>query len=118
MNIYLKEAKKNIDREGVEITFIRITAGQYNINTGSVSSTETTTAIKAYPKKYTATQYNYPSLIGKDTAEWLVCASDLNYKPKAQDVIEYNNVRHVVEIVKDVVARCEIVLYKIITVKG
>lgn len=118
MNIYLKEVKKNIDREGVQITYIRVVSGSYSINTGSLTNTETNFELKAYPKKYTASQYNYPSLIGKDTSEWLICPLDLNYKPKVQDIIEYNNSRHFVEVVKDIIARGEIVLYKVITVRG
>lgn len=117
-NPFNKSVIRQITRHGIDVTYIAVTEGTYNSDTGSVTNTETETSIKSYPKSLVANQYNFPNLIGKTLTEWLVIASNLSSKPNPQDKIKVGSEVHSVVSVKDVVARNEVVMYMITTVKG
>lgn len=118
MNPHIVQAKRNIYREGINVTFITVTEGTYNSDTGTVTNTETETVVKGYPKRVTATSYNYPNLVGKEATEWLVVASDLPGKPNPQDKMKRGSTVFTVDSVKEIIAMGEPVIYKILVVKG
>ena len=118
MNPHIIQAKRNIYREGINVTFISVAEGTYNSDTGTVTNTETETTVKGYPKRVTATSYNYPSLVGKEATEWLVVASDLPGKPNPQDKMKRGSTVFTVDSVKEIIAQGEPVIYKVLVVKG
>lgn len=118
MNPFLQAAKELVYKNGVQITYSSITTGSYNVETGSVTSTSSTTSLKAFPKLLKPSTYNYPNLIGKNVSEWLVVASDLHSSPSPQDKITRGSEVLTVETYSEHVAEGETVLYKIIAVRG
>lgn len=118
MNPFLEAAKRRIYPNGVSITFKSITEGTYNPATGTTTNTETSTVITAFPKRVVATNYNFPNLIGKEVTEFLVVATDLATKPKTLDTITRGTDVYTVDNTKEHVARGEVVIYKILAVKG
>lgn len=117
-NPFIQAAKELIGSNGISVTFVQTVEGEYDTNTGSVVNTTIETSITSYPKKFTANQYNFPSLIGREAMEWLIVASDLSTKPTAQDKIKRGTVVYTIESVKEVIALGVPVLYKAIAVKG
>ena len=117
-NPFIQAAKELIGTHGISVTYITVTEGEYNSDTGSVTNTETETTITSYPKRFTANQYNQPHLISKEAMEWLIAASDVSVKPSSQDKIKRNTTVYNVDSVKEVIAQGVPVLYKVITVKG
>jgi len=117
-NPFDRSVTKLITRNGIDVTYVTVTEGTYNSDTGTVTNTEVETVIKAYPKNLVANQYNAPSLIGKTLTEWLVIASDLATKPNPQDKMKVGSEVHTVLSMKDIVARNESVMYIITTVKA
>ena len=117
-NPFIQSAKELIGTHGISVTYITVTEGEYNSDTGSVTNTETETTITSYPKRFTANQYLMPQLIGKEAMEWLIVASDLSAKPNAQDKIKRGSTVYTVDSVKEIIAQGDPVLYKVITVKG
>lgn len=117
-NPFNKSVIRQITRHGIDVTYVTVTEGTYNSDTGSVTNSETETSIKSYPKSLVANQWNFPNLIGKQLTEWLVIASNLSSKPNPQDKIKVGSEVHSVVSVKEVVARNEVVMYMITTVKG
>lgn len=118
MNQHLIQAKRNVYREGVSITFVTVTEGTYDSDTGSVTNTETETIVIGYPKNVKVNSYNYPNLIGKEVTEWLVVASDLSTKPNPQYKVKRGSTVYSVHSVVEIVAQGEPVLFKVLVVKG
>lgn len=118
MNPFKSSVYRQITRHGIDVTYVTVTEGTYNSDLGTVVNTEVETSIKAYPKTFIANTYNQPNLVGQTLTEWLVIASDLTSKPTPQDKIKVGSEAHTVASVKDVVARNELVMYMITTVKG
>ena len=112
------EAASENTRLGDSVTYVAVTEGEYNSDTGSVTNTEVETSIVSYPKRFTANQYNMPNLIGKEAMEWLIVASDLSTKPSPQDKIKRGSTVYTVDSVKEIIAQGDPVLYKVLAVKG
>lgn len=117
-NPFITSAKKLIYRHGIDATFTKVTEGTYNSDTGTVTNTESSTVVKAYPKVITANAYNFPNLINKEMREYLVVSEDLGYKPEAQDKVTEGSIVYSVVSVKDITARNESVIYIVAAVKG
>lgn len=118
MNPFIKAAKELVYPNAITITYKSISEGTYDYETGQVTNTSTETVLKAFPKAFKASVYSYPSLVGKNASEWLVVASDLPSIPKPLDKILKGSEVFTVETYSEHVAQGEVVLYKIIAVKG
>jgi hypothetical protein len=118
MSHFIKAAKELIYPNGISITYSSVTTGAYDVESGSVTSTTVETTLKAFPKTLKTSQYSYPNLIGKNVSEWLVVAPDLPSTPKPLDKILKGTEVHTVETYSEHVAEGQLVLYKIIAVKG
>lgn len=117
MNDFILASKELIYKNGVDVTFITVTEGAYDSDTGSVTNTEVETIIKGYPKNVKANTFNYPNLVGKEVTEWLVVASDLSTIPTPQDKVKRGSKVYSVDSVRDIVAEGESVIYKVLVVK-
>jgi hypothetical protein len=118
MSQFIKAAKDLVYPNGITITYKTGGDSVYDIESGSVTNTTTETVIKAFPRAFKASVYSYPSLVGKNASEWLVVAPDLPSTPKPLDKILKGAEVHTVETYSEHVADGQVVLYKIIAVKG
>ncbi len=118
MNLMLLAAKDSLKRFGAPGKYTRISAGVYNIETGSATSTSTEYTIQMYEKNIKISQFNYPNLIGKSASIFYVCADAITFAPQPQDVIEFNSIKYVVDSYTNHMAHGQVVLYKILAVRS
>lgn len=117
-NPFLNSTQRMIDLHGQSVTYTKVTEGTYNIETGSTTNTDTTYTVKMYKKHIRSNQYNYPNLIGRDAAMFYLANLNLAFTPELRDKITINNEVFEIESIVEHRARGELVLYKLITVKG
>lgn len=118
MNPFIQASKELVYPNGLTITYKTVGESSYNVESGEVTNTSVETTLKAFPKAFKASVYSYPSLVGKNASEWLVVAPDLPSTPKPLDKILKGTEVHTVETYSEHVAEGQVVLYKIIAVKG
>lgn len=118
MNPFIHSAKKLIYKQGTGISYSNVTTGAYNVELGSVVNTQITTNVIAFPKNVKVNNYNYPNLVGKEVLEFLVVCEDLPKQPSTSDKISYKGNVYTVESYVEVMARGELVIYKIVASKG
>ena len=116
MNLFLSATKRAIARHGVDCTYTAFTAGAYDPETGASGQASSAVLIKAYPKQEVANNYHYPNLIGKEIVRFYILAESIT--PKISDYITWNSVRYVIDNFQSHQASGEIILYRIIAVKG
>lgn len=107
-----------ITKHGVDVQYVVVTEGAYDVETGTTTNTATSTTIRAYPKRLKITQYNYPNLIGKQAVEFLVEGGALVTPPKTNDKITYAGDEYNVDSFISIVAYGEVKLLKVLTVKS
>lgn len=118
MNKFLTNTKKHITRHGVTIDFIKVEEGVYDIETSTVTNTETVTQIKAYPVAVQVSQYNFPNLVGKEVIKFLIAGDALAVKPSPMDKIIYNGGSYSVVEQQDYTALGEVCLQHLIACKA
>lgn len=118
MNPFIQAAKELVYPNGLTITYKSISEGTYDYETGQVTNSSVETTLKAFPKVLKPSLYSHPSLVGKSVSEWLVVAPDLPSIPKPLDKILKGLEVFTVETYSEHVAAGEVVLYKVIAVKG
>ena len=119
MNDFIASSKRLIYKHGVDIDYIRTTQGVYDVETGSVTNTESTTTVKAFPKVVRVNSYNYPNLIGKQVVEFLVVCEDLGFSPNiSSDKITFNTDLYTIENCTHHTANGALVIYKILATKA
>jgi hypothetical protein len=117
-NKFLASAINAVNRHGLSLVYSVITAGGYDVETGTNTLTKQPYTVKMYPKHFIANNYNYPALIGKETCMFYLPANALSFVPKLLDEISYNNKVYQVNSYQEHVANGEIVLYRIIALRG
>jgi hypothetical protein len=115
-NPFIRATAAAIDRHGSMISYTSVQEGTYDVNTGSVVSTNTSYSIKSYMKHIRATQFNYPNLIGKEAGLFYILAYGLAFIPDVQDTILFNSKTYKVDSVQSHLANSQIVLYRIMGV--
>lgn len=81
-------AQRQIQRHGVECTYVLQTQGVYNPETSSISGGSSQTyTFKAFPAKASFTETQQPNLVGVDTKVFMVAAADLPVKPEVNSKI-------------------------------
>jgi len=118
MSEFKKSTQKFIQMHGRTMTFSRIVEGTYDVETGTASNTATTTSLKIYRKHVKANQYNYPTLVNKDVAEFYIYAPDLASAPEPKDTILDGSELFTVEAIQKHEALGEILLYVVAASKG
>jgi hypothetical protein len=103
---------------GKDCTYTKIIQGVYDIETGGVTNTTTVHTVRTYKNHIRATQYHYPSLIGKDSALFLFQGSTFPVIPKVQDLILYSGSTYKVHSIEEHWAYGTLALYKIVGVNG
>ncbi len=118
MNQFKQSTKQFITLHGRTMQYSRIAEGSYDVETGTATNTATTTSLKIYRKHIKANQYNYPTLVDKDIAEFYIYAPDLSSSPEPKDYILDGSDRFTVEGVQKHEALGEILLYVVVASKG
>ena len=118
MNPFLNSTKRMIDQHGQSVTYTKVTEGVYNIETGSTTNTDTNYSVKMYKKHIKSTQYNYPNLIGRNAVMFYLVNFELEFTPNIRDKITAGGETFDIESIAEHSARGEIVLYKLIAIKG
>lgn len=118
MNDFLALTKRSIDRQGKLMQYLVVSEGQYDVETGSTTNTETSYSVKMYKKHIRANQYNYPNLIGRDSALFYLANNNLTFTPAMRDKIIVDSVTYQIDSVTEHSANGLVILYKIIAVKG
>jgi len=117
-NQFLASTKKLITTHGESMSYLSITEGTYNIETGSTANTETAYTVTMYKKHISANQYSYPSLIGKTAAIFYLANDTLAFTPTVQDKIVVSGETFTIESLVEHRAKGAIVLYRLVAVKG
>ena len=107
-----------INKHGVDVEYVVVSEGDYNVETGSTENTRTSRTVKCYPKRLKITQYNYPNLIGKQAIEFLMVGGSLSSTPRSNDKIVYNLEEYNVESFVSYVTHGEVKLISILAVKS
>jgi hypothetical protein len=118
MDKYLSVAVKAINTHGKVCSYLVVNEGSYNIETGSTTNTETSYSVKMYKKHIRASQYNFPNMIGRDSALFYLANNNLTFVPAVKDKIVIDNTTYTVDSITEHAADGLVVLYKILTVKG
>lgn len=118
MSNILKSTSHLIYRHGISSSFISVSEGTYDVETGSATNIGTTYTVKLYKNHIRANQYRFPNLIDKDIAEFYVLATDLTVAPKQKDKIVYNSVEYVVDSFEEHIANGMTIMYSLIGVKS
>jgi hypothetical protein len=118
MDKYLAIILKAINQHGISCTYKSVTEGTYNIETGSTTNAETSYSVKMYKKHIRATQYNYPSLVGKDSALFYLANNALSFVPRPKDKITVSSVAYTVDSITEHSADGLLIFYKLICTRG
>lgn len=116
-NRFLLASIDAIKRNGITASYIQVTTGAYDVETGSVINAETPHVVTLYKKHIRTSQYNYPTLVGKDVGVFYLANNSLTFVPAPKDKIDYNGSTYLVESIEDGIAHSQIVLYKILAIK-
>jgi hypothetical protein len=117
-NAFLASAKRSMDRHGQNVQYVSVTEGQYNVETGSTTNTETNYTVKMYKKHIRANQYNFPSMIEKDSALFYLVNINLSFLPAPKDKITIGAATYTVDSITEHSADGVVILYKLLAVKG
>jgi hypothetical protein len=118
MDRYLAITLKAINQHGKNCTYSIVTEGEYDVETGATTNTETVYSVKMYKKHIRASQYNFPSMIGRDSALFYLANNKLSFIPAPKDKITIDATTYTVDSVTEHAADGLVILYKILTVKG
>lgn len=118
MNQFLVETKKFILSNGSSCTYKVVQEGSYNVETGGTTNTETSHTVTMYKKHIRANQYNYPNLVGKDAAMFYLANDSISFTPAVRDKINFSGVEYSIDSIQEHSALGQVVLYRIIAVKG
>jgi len=118
MNPYLLASKQAVSLHGIAIVYNSITNGTYSTSTKTSSRSVTSYNLNAYPKQIKATQYNYPTLVGKEVIMFYIVNDSLSFTPKVADTITYNSSEYKIDSIQTHVAQGTLVLYRIVAVKA
>lgn len=116
MNLFLSATSRAIARHGVDCLYTTFVQGEYDPETGTSSKSQIDTPIKAYPKQEVANQFHMPNLIGKEIVRFYILAGTV--VPKINDSITLNSVKYIIDNFQSHQASGEIILYRIVCVKG
>ncbi len=117
-NAFLASTKRLISLHGESMSYIAVAEGTYNIESGSISNTETTYTVTMYKKHISANQYSYPNLIGKTAAIFYLANDNLSFTPAIRDKITLSGETFTIDSLVEHRAKGQLVLYRLVAIKG
>ena len=118
MNYFLNAVKQALKTNGAIGKYTRISAGVYDIESGTSTDTSQTYSVQMYEKHIKTSQYNYPNLIGKQVSMFYIAADSLAFLPQIKDVIEFASTKFTVDSFSEHMAHGQVVMYKIVAVRS
>ena len=109
--------KRALQRHGADLPYSTITRTVDPIE-GSVTEVITNVTLRIYPEPLQVNQYNFPTLVGKQTVMFYLAADGLTFTPKPSDEITYLGEVYRVNSIQAHTAHGKTILYKLIGVKG
>jgi len=109
--------KRALQRHGQNLTYSSI-ARVVDPILGSATETLTITTLKIYPEPIQANQWNFPTLVGKQTVMFYLAADGLTFTPKPSDEITYQGEVYRINSFQSFTAHGKTILYKLLGVKG
>lgn len=109
--------KRALQRHGQDLTYSSITRAVDPI-LGSATETLTSTVLKIYPEPMQATQWNFPTLVGKTVVQFYLAADGLTFTPKPSDEITYQGEVYRINSFQSFTAHGKTILYKLLGVKS
>lgn len=109
--------KRALQRHGQNLTYSSI-ARVVDPILGSATETLTSTTLKIYPEPIQANQWNFPTLVGKQTVMFYLAADGLTFTPKPSDEITYQGEVYRINSFQSFTAHGKTILYKLLGVKG
>lgn len=106
-----------LERHGQDLPYSTIIRNIDQIE-GTVTEVLSTFTLKIYPRPMQATQYNFPTLVGKQTVMFYLSADGLTFIPKPSDEITYLGEVYRINSFQTHTAHGKTVLYKLVGVKG
>lgn len=117
MTYFLAAVKQNLKAHGALGKYIRVSAGVYDIESGTSASTSQSYSVQMYEKHIKTSQYNYPNLIGKQVSMFYLAADSISFVPKIKDEIEFNGTKFVVDSFSEHMAHGKVIMYKVVAVR-
>lgn len=117
MNQFLAASIRLIARHGVTVSYKTIARTVDEIE-GTVVEVPTTYSVVMFPKQIQANQYNYPTLVGKEVVMFYLANPPNNFTVKLNDTITYKGIVYKVQSYQEHMAKGQICLYRILSVKG
>ena len=117
-NNFLTITKQALKTHGIVGRYTRVSAGVYNVETGTKTDTSTEYSIQMYKKHVKASQYHYPDLIGTDSAIFYIASDSFSFAPSIKDKITYNGEQYKIVSYAEHIAQGQVVLYKILATKA
>lgn len=107
-------------KHGINVIYRKVQNSSYNPDLGTVSSTTSDFNLKSYPKHIRASNYYLPNLVGKDVVLFYLSAKALKVVTSIslKDSIVYGSKEYKIESYSEHVFAGEVLLYKVIAVKG
>ena len=109
--------KRALQRHGTDLPYSTITRTVEPIE-GTVTEVITNVTLRIYPEPLQVNQYNFPTLVGKQTVMFYLAADGLTFTPKPSDEITYLGEVYRVNSIQAHTAHGKTILYKLIGVKG
>lgn len=118
MNKFLLAAKRAVARNKTVVSYLSVSEDSYNTSTLTTTNTETSHSVDVAKRSIKTGQYNYPNLIGKEVNEYYLANDDLSFTPAVNDKITDSGVTYLIYEVFKEFAGGDLVLYRLIAVKG
>ena len=109
--------KRALQRHGADLPYSTITRTVDSIE-GTVTEVITSVTLRIYPEPLQVNQWNFPTLVGKQTVMFYLAADGLTFTPKPSDEITYLGEVYRVNSIQAHTAHGKTILYKLIGVKG
>jgi hypothetical protein len=113
-NRFLLASIDAIKRNGTLCTYTKVQVGTYNVETGSVTNTETPYSVYTYKKHIKSNQYSYPNLIGRDAGVFYIANNALAFTPAPKDKILWEGNTYIVDSYEAHSAHSQVVLYRVV----
>lgn len=116
--MFLEMTKRALARHGLALVYTSVQTGAYNVELGKPVRIKTNYTLRIYPKQFVANQYNYPTLVGKESVMFYLANDSLSFTPAIDDEIIYKGKTYKVQNIQEHVASGAIALYKLVAVRG
>lgn len=117
MNWAIGTTTRALQRHGQSLPYSTITRTVDPIE-GTVAEVLSTSTLRIYPRPMQATQWNFPTLVGKQTVMFYLAADGLTFTPKPSDEITYLGDVYRVNSIQAHTAHGKTILYKLLGVKS